>query len=316
MVAFFSIVFVVGPFFINDRLSHMRKLLFTRTLLVLRWVVLFSFLLKFIAPGMVTGESGFNGLTNQSMLLSPLAGICVLYGLYRFYLSETNTERCKETMYTGVSFLVLMLSGSRGALVATLVAVVFFYIRLYKYRIGKLVQTGLFILLLLASTSAIWWPYTERLREKMESNEDAGSVTFSRDGLWEDRLNEFKAFPVFGVGFSSYNLDYIQSEHSINRESGTIEPGSSWLFLLSSLGLYGFLSFLLSVSYILYVLYKNTETGLNGGLVSSVMVLFAVHMLIEGYIVASGAYLCFLFWLTFSEGEQIVRYHNKKILYQ
>lgn len=43
MVAFFSIVFVVGPFFINDRLSHMRKLLFTRTLLVLRWVVLFLF---------------------------------------------------------------------------------------------------------------------------------------------------------------------------------------------------------------------------------------------------------------------------------
>ena len=315
-LAFFSIVFVVGPFFINDRLIHMRKLLFTRTLLVLRWIVLFSFLLKFIAPGMVTGESGFNGFANQSMLLSPLAGICVLYGLYRFYLSETNTECCKEMMYTGISFLVLMLTGSRGAFAATLVGVVFFYIRLYKHRIGKLVQTGLFFLLLLVSTSAIWWPYTERLREKMNSNEDAGSVTFSRDGLWEDRLNEFKAFPVFGVGFSSYNLDYIQSKHSINRESGTIEPGSSWLFLLSSLGLYGLLSFLLPVSHVLYVLYKDTETGLNGGLVSSVMVLFAVHMLIEGYIVASGAYLCFLFWLTLSEGEQMVRYHNKKIQYQ
>lgn len=314
-LAFFSIVFVVGPFFINDRLIHMRKLLFTRTLLVLRWIVLFSFLLKFIAPGMVTGESGFNGLANQSMLLSPLAGICVLYGLYRFYLSETNTERCKEIMYTGISFLVLMLAGSRGAFAATLVGVVFFYVRLYKHRIGKLVQTGLFFLLLLVSTSAIWWPYTERLREKMDSNEDAGSVTFSRDGLWEDRLNEFKAFPVFGVGFSSYNLDYIQSEHSINRESGTIEPGSSWLFLLSSLGLYGLLSFLLPVSHMLYVLYKDTETGLNGGLVSSVVVLFAVHMFIEGYIVASGAYLCFLFWLTLSEGEQMVRYHNKKIQY-
>lgn len=315
ILAFFSIVFVVGPFFVNDRLILMRKLLFIRTLLVLRWMVLFSFLLKFI-PGMLTGDSGFSGLANHSMLLSPLAGICVLYGLYRFYLSETNTERCKEMIYTGVSFLVLMLAGSRGALVATLIGVVFFYIRLYKHRIGKLVQTGLFFLLLLASTSAIWWPYTERLQQKMDSNEDAGSVTFSRDGLWEDRLNEFSAFPVFGVGFSSYNLDYIQSEHSIDREHGTVEPGSSWLFLLSTLGLYGFFSFLLPVFNVLYVLYKDTATGLNGGLVASVMVLFVIHMLIEGYIVASGAYLCFLFWLTLSEGEQIVRYRNKKNLYQ
>nr|WP_129733121.1 O-antigen ligase family protein [Parabacteroides goldsteinii] len=307
-IAFFSIVFLVGPFFVNDRLTRLRRLLFIRTLLVLRWVVLVSFVLKFTAPGIVMGWTGFSGLTNHSMLLSPLAGFCVLYGLYRFYLSETNTERCKEVIYTGVSFLVLMLAGSRGALVATLVGVVFFYVRMYKNRIGKLVQIGLFFFLLILSTSSIWWPYTERLREKMNSSEEVGSVTSSRDGLWKDRLNEFKAFPVFGVGFSSYNLDYIQSEHSINRKSGTVEPGSSWLFLLSSLGLYGFLSFLLPVSYVLYVLYKDTTAGLNAGLVSSVMVLFAVHMLIEGYIVASGAYLCFLFWLTLSEAEQIVQH--------
>lgn len=306
-IAFFSIVFVIGPFFVNDRLIRMRRLLFIRTLLVLRWVVLVSFLLKFIAPGMVTGQSGFNGLANHSMMLSPLAGVCVLYGFYRFYLSETNTERYKEIVYTSISFLVLMLAGSRGALVATLVGIVFFYVRMYRTRIGKLVQTGLFFLLFILSTSAVWWPYTERLREKMDLNKEVGSATSSRDGLWTDRFNEFRAFPVFGVGFSSYNLDYIQSEHSINKASGTVEPGSSWLFLLSSLGLYGFLSFLLPVSYVLYILYKDTTTGLNGGLVSSVIVLFAVHMLIEGYIVASGSYLCFLFWLTLSEGEQIIQ---------
>lgn len=307
VIAFFSIAFLVGPFFVNDRLMRLRRFLFIRTLLVLRWIVLFSFLLKFIAPGVVTGWTGFNGLTNHSMLLSPLAGICVLYGFYLFYLSKTNTERHKEMIYTGVSFLVLILAGSRGALAATLVGIVFFYVRMYRNRIGKLVQAGLFFFLFMLATSTIWWPYTERLREKMNSSEEVGSATSSRDGLWKDRLNEFMAFPVFGVGFSSYNLDYIQSEHSINRKSGTVEPGSSWLFLLSSLGLYGFLSFLLPVSYVLYVLYKDTTTGLNAGLVSSVMVLFTVHLLIEGYIVASGAYLCFLFWLTLSEGEQIIR---------
>lgn len=313
VISFFSLVFIVGPFFINDYLVRLRRLLFIRSLLVLRWVVLFSFLLKFIAPDIVMGKSGFTGLTNHSMLLSPLAGICMLYGIYRFYLSDTKLRRYIEMMYVGVSFLVIILAGSRGALAATLVGVVFFYVRLYKYCIGQLVKIVLFFSLLVLSTSSLWWSYTERIGEKMDSSENIGSLTSSRDGLWEDRIREFKAFPVFGVGFASYNLNYIQSEHSINLQSGTVEPGSSWLFLLSSLGLYGFLSFLLPIIYLIYMLYKDSGTGLNGGLVGSVMTLFSVHMLVEGFVIASGSYLCFLLWLSLSEGEQILQNSNNKL---
>lgn len=313
VISFFSLVFIIGPFFINDYLVRLRRLLFIRSLLVLRWVVLFSFLLKFIAPDIVMGKSGFTGLTNHSMLLSPLAGICMLYGIYRFYLSDTRLRRYIEMMYAGVSFLVIILAGSRGALAATLVGVVFFYVRLYKYRIGQLAKIVLFFSLLVLSTSSLWWSYTERIREKMDSSENIGSLTSSRDGLWEDRIREFKAFPVFGVGFASYNLNYIQSEHSINLQSGTVEPGSSWLFLLSSLGLYGFLSFLLPIIYLIYMLYKDSGTGLNGGLVGSVMMLFSVHMLVEGFVIASGSYLCFLLWLSLSEGEQILQNSNNKL---
>lgn len=315
MFAFFSVTFMVGPFVVNDRLTWIRRLLFIRTLLVLRWIVLMSFLLKFIAPDLVTDYSGFCGLTNQSMLLSPLAGICVLYSLYRFHLSETRLEHYKESVYLCICFLVLLLSGSRGALAATIVGGAFFYIRLYRHRIGALLQFGLFILLLAVSTSALWWPYTERLRQKTESSRKNGGTVSSRERIWQDRIDEFTAFPLFGVGFSSFNLDYIQSEHTINRQAGTVEPGTSWLFLLSSLGLYGFLAFLLPYAYIIYMLYKELDTGLNGGLLSSMMVLFSVHMLVEGYITASGAYLCFFLWLSLSEGEQILQQTtNKKLL--
>ena len=180
---------------------------------------------------------------------------------------------------------------------------------------GKLLQTSLFVLLLAVSTSALWWPYTERLRQKTESSRKNGGIVSSRERIWQDRLDEFSAFPIFGVGFASYNLDYIQSEHTINRQTGTIEPGTSWLFLLSSLGLYGFLSFLLPFVYNAYVLFKELDTGFNGGLLCSIMVLFAVHMLIEGYIMASGAYLCFLLWLSLSECERMVwQTNNKKYL--
>ncbi|WP_181988995.1 O-antigen ligase family protein [Parabacteroides gordonii] len=293
----------------------MRRLLFIQTLLVLRWIVLLSFLLKFIAPDQVTNDSGFCGLTAHSMVLSPLAGICILYSLYRFHFSETHRELYKESAYIGISFLVLLLSGSRGALAATVVGVAFFYIRLYRRQMGKMLQAVLFILLLAVSTSALWWPYTERLRQKTETSRKNGGTVASREGIWQDRIDEFTAYPLFGVGFSSFNLDYIQSEHTINRHTGTIEPGTSWLFLLSSMGLYGFLSFFLPFAYGIYILFKELDTGLKGGLLSSMMILFSVHMLIEGYITASGAYLCFLLWLSLSESEQILQpTTNKKLL--
>lgn len=315
LFAFFSLAFMVGPFFVNERLNRMRRLLFIRTLQIMRWVVLFSFILKFIAPGQVTNDSGFSGLTGHSMMLSPLAGICFLYSLYLFHLSETRSERYKESAYLCICFLVLLLSGSRGALAATVAATAVFYIRLYRHQMGKLLQTGLFILLLAVSTSALWWPYTERLRQKTESSRKNGGTISTRERIWQDRIDEFSAFPIFGVGFASYNLDYIQSEHTINRQTGTLEPGTSWLFLLSSLGLYGFLSFLVPFVYNAYVLFKDLDTGFNGGLLCSVMILFAVHMLIEGYIMASGAYLCFLLWLSLSECERIAwQTNNKKYL--
>lgn len=315
MFAFFSLVFMVGPFFVNERLFRLRRLLFVRTLQILRWVVLFSFILKFIAPDLVINRSGFCGLTVHSMVLSPLAGICFLYSLYRSHLSEMRSERYKESAYLCICFLVLLLSGSRGALAATVVSTAIFYIRLYRHQMGKLLQTGLFILLLAISTSALWWPYTERLRQKTESSRKNGGTISTRERIWQDRIDEFSAFPIFGVGFASYNLDYIQSRHTVNLKSGTIEPGTSWLFLLSSLGLYGFLSFLLPFSYSAYILFKNLDTGFNGGLLCSIMVLFAVHMLAEGYIISSGAYLCFLLWLSLSECEQIVwQTNNKKYL--
>lgn len=315
LFAFFSLAFMVGPFFVNGRLSRVRRLLFIWTLLIIRWVVLLSLILKIIAPGQVTDGSGFCGLVAHSMMLSPLAGICLLYSLYRFHLSETRSGHYKESAYLCICFLVLLLSGSRGALAATVAAVAVFYIRLYRYQMGKLLQTALFILLLAVSTSALWWPYTERLRQKTESSRKNGGTISTRERIWQDRIDEFSAFPIFGVGFASYNLDYIQSENTINRQTGTLEPGTSWLFLLSSLGLYGFLSFLVPFMYSTYTLFKDLNTGFNGGLLCSVMVLFTVHMLIEGYVISSGAYLCFLLWLSLSECEQIVwQTNNKKYL--
>lgn len=299
-VAFLALACTVGPFFRNTLFDRFRRVLFIRTYTVLRWLVILSFLGYLSGlPYFLDWTGNFCGLFNHSMLLGPLSGLIVLYSFYRMYAADNLFSKQLEGGLLFLSALVLILSGSRSALGACLVGVVFFHCKLYRLRPMLLLRVGLVSLLFLAATSTIWWSYTERLRDKMEYGEEQGSVTASRDDIWRDRLAEFKAYPFFGVGFSSYNLEI--SRGMFNKESGTVEPGSSWLFLLSSMGLMGCCSFLWPVSKQAIALFRMDTNPLNAAFLGSTLFLFLAHMFFEGYVVSSGAYLCFFLWLTLSE---------------
>lgn len=139
---------------------------------------------------------------------------------------------------------VLLLAGSRAALASSVMAVAFFYSRIYRHRVERLARLVFMLAILAVLTAGIWWPYTERIRSKMEGGKIAGSLTRSRDDLWDARMTEFKGFPIFGVGFATVKPDYAKT-NKVNLETGTIEPGSSWLFLLIFNGDNGFPGFFL-----------------------------------------------------------------------
>lgn len=308
VIAFFAIVFTVGPFFDNTRLSVLRRVLFIHSLTAIRWIVLLSLLAWIIGLNIVMGYSGFCGLTNHSMLIGPVASLSLLYALYRFHLEKSGSgRRSVEAVVCLCSLFVILLAGSRSALGASLLSLVFFYSRMYRRRAMQILKVFMVCVTLAVLTFKIWEPYTERLRSKMEYGKASGSITYTRDILWQDRLREFNAYPIFGVGFASYNLEYARSGTGLNRISGTVEPGSAWLFLLSSMGIVGFFSLLLPVGYYMWILYKEDSTGMNGGVLSAMLFLLTVHMFFEGYVTASGSYLCFFLWLLLSECRQTVR---------
>lgn len=301
VLAFISVIVAIGPFCVNPAMLVWRRLLFIYSLTAIRWIVIASFVAWACGWSYVYGYSGFSGFTYQSMILGPLGGISLLYSLYRFYVSTKYFGRYEEIAFIVISTIVLLLAASRSALGATLLAVTFFYSRVYRHQITKLGKIGFTVLFVAVLTSAIWWPYTERLRSKMDGGKKSGSLTNTRDNLWEDRLEEFNAFPVFGVGFATVNLDYIQTENKVNQTSGTIEPGSGWLFLLSSMGLVGFISFFVPFVHLIYFFFRRESVGLNGYFLGSLLFLFLFHLFFEGYLIASGAYLCFFLWLLLSE---------------
>lgn len=310
LIAFLALFLAVGPFWVNPMMATWRRLLFTYLLMVIRLIVIVSFLGWAGGLGFVYGYSGFQGLTSQSMILGPLGGISLIYGLYRFYLSSKRTGRYKEIGMVIISGIVLLLAGSRAALGSTALAAAFFYSRIYHHRMTRLLQLIFLFICMAVLTSGIWWPYTERLRSKMEGGKIAGSMTASRDNLWKDRVNEFKAFPIFGVGFATVNLEYVQTKEKVNQQNGGIEPGSGWLFILSSMGLVGFLSFFVPYVHTLYRLYKRDEKEINGYFVGTLLFFFFFHLYFEGYPLASGSFFCFLLWLLLSECNKIINTNN------
>lgn len=308
MIAFLAVTFVVGPFLVNPMLAVWRRLLFIHSLTFIRCIVIGSFLAWIISPDVVQGKSGFEGFTNQSMLLGALSGISFIYSLYRFYQCSRLFDRYWDAGFVAVSLLILIMAGSRSALGSTMVATVFFYSRIYRHHVMRLGRVLFTALCLAVLTSGFWWAHTEALRSKMENGEKAGSVTSSRDRLWEARMDEFKAFPIFGVGFATMNKESVSK--IVKLGSGTIEPGSSWLFLLSSMGLVGFLSFFIPFFRTVYVLFTKESVGINGYFVGSLLFLYLFHMIFEGYVIASGAYACFFLWLLLSECNKIINLNN------
>lgn len=298
-IAFCMMAFTVGPFINNMPLQIFRHKLLIYVLTFIRWIVILSFIGYLLGLSSMYNRFGFCGFTNHSMILGPLSGIAVLNYFYWIYLSSNLKSRLFNTFFMSISFLTLILTGSRSALGACVVGLLFFIFTIYRKKLLYIFRFFVVSALILAATSSIWWPYTEHLRNKMEYGEEMGSSTASRDLLWADRMNEFQTYPLFGVGFASYNLDI--SKNKGNEVTGTIEPGSSWLFLLSSMGLMGFLSFLLPPLYMLFKAFTLRTDLLNNAFLGSLLILFLAHMFFEGYVVASGAYLCFLLWLLLSE---------------
>lgn len=229
----------------------------------------------------------FSGLTKQSMMLGPVGGITALIGLYRYYI--TNKKQYIFLLLAGYASCIF--SASRGAFIATTIALL---VLLYKISKNKIVFLKRIILILSISiiTSPLWISGTQMLQDKHNVHKGESELFDSRSEKFSYRINEFVSSPIYGVGFSAINPN---NGDKISK-NGVIEPGSSWLAILSMTGLIGFILFILilSRSYKRSSLPKNRNINI---LFFSILILLSIHWIIEGYIFAAGNTLCFFSWL-------------------
>lgn len=290
LVSWILLIFAVGPFIYNEYLYNFRVKLLNIFLFTFMLIGFLSFLWWILGLPHY-GRGHFTGLMSHSMLLAPVAAIGSIYAITKWYSSYDN-NRLKIfylLMFTS-NFISILLAASRGALAGAFMALIIFVLFSkikYKKFIVIFSLLSWFISAQFVSVNLANSSITEEMVNRGIEN--------TREGLWHDRIMEFNSSPFFGVGFVAQDLTLDDRRGKDAGENGKIEPGSTYLMILSMTGILGAVSLL-----VLFSKYLSRINNLKNNLTKPevlIFIFFGVHFISEGYIFSSGALLAFLFWL-------------------
>lgn len=296
--AFFIVLIIaVSPLVQSESLRAMRRDMLNAILWIASLLSVLSFFCRFMGVNFMFGIANFSyntagtfaGLFNHSMMLGPVAGISTVFLAYKAYTSDIKTAKKWYLSASLTCLAAVAFSASRSALLATITGIIFMLMKVIsdRQRFFKILAS---ILVMASISFPLWGSALDGIIEKNNNNIIAGGSFSSREKKWNARITEFKSNPMFGIGFSSVNpqLDDVST-------GGTVEPGSSWLAILSMSGIIGCGLFLM----IFWSGYNacNQLDDPDDALLLGLLILFAVHMMTEGYVFAAGSFLGFLLWL-------------------
>ncbi len=229
----------------------------------------------------------FGGLMNQSICLGFVCGLGMLYLLYRAF-DQQKEDRIWYYVFIVILALTILMSASRSALYSAVAGGLAMLYQLNKDN-GKFIKILLGILFVLFITYPLWDGFTSGIESKYVTDSQLG-VYGSRTPKWTARVTEFFSSPLYGIGYASVNkkLDVVGL-------GGVVEPGSSWLGILSMTGIIGFVLFLAILKKPFD--YLRTTPSPYNVLLLGLLVFICTHMMAEGYIFAGGSSLCFIAWL-------------------
>lgn len=296
LISFILVTSLISPFVGSHFLFRFRVSAFW-TLQWLMHLVVFGSLFAYFA-GISFGRRDFAGITTQSMLIAPISASCIICACY--YLTRKNQITIKLRIYFIAllisSFITLLLAASRTAIAGALVAILVYFLIANKSHWQGFLKTLTGVIILLALTYSYWNPYLENLNKKNQKSIEAGGLTSSREVHWQTRIEEFKTSPFMGIGFASVST--TMEGATFDATSGQVETGSSWLSVLSMMGLFGFTVFVVLFVKTFVTLYRLMEVDIRYvAYLASLLIFWMIHMMAEGYILGAGGFLFFIVWL-------------------
>lgn len=302
LALFVFVTMPISPLFHSPNMEKARIKTFNFVLILSFVVAVSSVICYFLGINYMTShsfegdsldEAGiFGGITIHSMLLGPISAVGATYVTWRFSAVREVTKK-QRFIYLSLifsCFAAVLLSASRGSTVAAAVgSSVVFLLREGKVS-TKMISGIVGILLTGLIAQPLLEPFTKGIKEKQSNNVSQGSTFSSRESKWTTRLDEFTSSPIWGIGFAT-----VSKESGDYSGKGVIEPGSSWLAVLSMTGILGALAIVLIVFVPIVKIFRrlnHTDVLLFG-----IFCVFLIHMATEGYIFAAGGFLFFYFWL-------------------
>jgi O-antigen ligase len=289
LISWILLIFAVGPFVLNEFLINFRKRLLTTLLITFMIMGSISFLWWLVGlPSL--GRGHYTGLFTHSMLLAPIAAMGSIFSAYKTVSSDKQKFKLIYLFLFISNFISLLLSASRGALAGTLF-VLFIFLIFAKIKYKK----TLIILSLIIGFFSLQFVSINLSNSNITQKIANRGIDNTRAGLWHDRIMEFNSSPIFGVGFASQDLTLDGRLGKGASEEGGVEPGSTYLMILSMTGLLGLFSLIILFSKYLTKIKKLKQPFQKPELY--ILIFFLVHFISEGYLYSSGSLMAFTFWL-------------------
>ncbi len=251
----------------------------------------------------------FSGITRHSMTLAPICAFAAVYLLF-LLLNKSYTRRKRTYIIILLITIVIamLMAASRSAFLAFFAGSLIVLYLTFHNRIKKLLKVILAIVFAVIALSPLLAPQFDKILSKQHNSTlSSGGMTSSRNAVWNQRISEFKQSPIFGIGFCTV------INKNVVAPNGTIEPGSSWLAVLSMTGLVGMAAILLIIIPTLTRLYaKSINKDYRSILLLGLLISIIVHMFAEGYIFSGGNPLCFYFWILLGVSYQISKENTPK----
>ena len=287
---------VVGPLFRSHKAQTFRDQLWGLHKHSLMGVTLLSFL--WYTSGLPAYGKGISGITMHSMLLGPFAALSLIYSAVKMIRDKS----AKYGLIALLSFLTCLVSGSRSAALGALAGVV--VIPLFYIRHRAIKWLCIMFLMILAFLVQVTFDFTamdgaplfksgDSFERYVSELQQKGLIN-TRDEMWEMRWREFYSSPIVGIGIGVDSLD-------TRTAYGTrvVEPGSSYLSILSMTGIMGALSITILILSIAKKVWQKWDIldFTDRTEVSAAGIFWAFHAIAEGWIFAAGSILCLFFWL-------------------
>lgn len=234
------------------------------------------------------GISGydFSAFYNHPMWLAASVGLANV--VYTWLFFQTPKTIYKIVIFVGLFFSIMIsfVSGSRSALIASIVAM-YSLVLLMSENTKKIITYTLYVGVIAVILMPFYMNYSQRMVMKMEAGK--GQIYGSRTEIFVSGFAHFWDNPLFGSGFAT---QWRNGRFYVGR----FESGSGWLSILFQLGIVGTVIVGVILAKVRKAI-KYMQYDKRLILYFSCFVFLCAHSCFEGYILTSGYYLCILFWM-------------------